>query len=218
MSLDPETARQIAELSQDDRPLLVLDVDDVLMEFIRPFPDYLKSKGHELRLETFRLHGNVYDLATGNPAENEIVSGLIDGFFAEQADWQTIMEGAADALASFHGKAEIVLLTAMPHHHREVRSDHLHSLDIRYPLLTTRAAKGPAIKALRGPHQRPVAFVDDMPNNLVSVSEEVPDAHLFHMAPDNALRALMPAIAIDNVHVVTGWRDAAPKIERALGI
>ena len=36
MSDDPETARQIEELSADDRPLLVLDVDDVVLEFIRP--------------------------------------------------------------------------------------------------------------------------------------------------------------------------------------
>ncbi|GLS38789.1 hypothetical protein GCM10010869_43860 [Mesorhizobium tianshanense] len=34
MSDDPETARQIEELAADDRPLLVLDVDDVVLEFI----------------------------------------------------------------------------------------------------------------------------------------------------------------------------------------
>ncbi len=36
MSDDPETARQIAELSRDTRPLLVLDVDEVLLEFVTP--------------------------------------------------------------------------------------------------------------------------------------------------------------------------------------
>lgn len=217
MSIDPETARQIEELSRDDRPLLVLDVDDVLVEFIRPFPDYLKSKGHELRLESFRLHGNVYDTASGEPAERETVSGLLDGFFADQEAWQTLTQGAAEALASFGDAAEIVLLTAMPHRHRDTRRRLLDSLGVRYPLLTTEAPKGPAIHALRGTSGRPVAFVDDLPPNLVSVREHVGDAHLFHLMSDNALRNLMPPID-DGIHTVDDWPDAAPRIARALGI
>ena len=34
MSDDPETVRQIAELARDTRTLLVLDVDEVLLEFV----------------------------------------------------------------------------------------------------------------------------------------------------------------------------------------
>jgi hypothetical protein len=217
MSLDPETARQIEELSRDERPLLVLDVDDVLIEFIRPFPNYLKSRGYELRLETLRLHGNIYETATDLPVERELASELIDGFYASQADWQTMTAGAAEALASFGGNAEIVLLTAMPHRHREIRRNHLGSLGLAHPLLTTEAPKGPAIAALRGEAGRPVAFVDDMPNNLASVGRHVPDAHLFHLMADNSLRDLMPPPA-EGIHVVRDWPDAAPKIARALGI
>ena len=44
MSDDPETARQIAELSRDARPLLVLDVDEVMLEFVRPFTGFLERK------------------------------------------------------------------------------------------------------------------------------------------------------------------------------
>ena len=217
MSIDPETARQIEELSHDDRPLLVLDVDDVLVEFIRPFPNYLKSKGHELRLESFRLHGNVYDLASGEPAEREVVSALLDGFFADQEAWQTLTYGAAEALASFDGAAEIVLLTAMPHRHRETRRRLLNTLGVAYPLLTTEAQKGPAIHALRGDSGRPVAFVDDLPPNLFSVREHIADAHLFHLMADNSLRALLPPTP-QGVHHVEDWPDAAPKIASALGI
>ena len=61
MSDDPETARQIAELARDDRPLLVLDVDEVVLEFIRPFTGYLGTLGLELQPDSFRLHGNIVD-------------------------------------------------------------------------------------------------------------------------------------------------------------
>ncbi len=218
MSIDPETARQIEELSHDDRPLLVLDVDDVIIEFIRPFPNYLKSKGYELRLKSFRLHGNIFDIAADAPAEHELVSTLIDGFFADQAEWQTVTAGAAEALDALGDSAEIVLLTAMPHRHREIRRNHLDNLGLTYPLLTTEATKGPAIHALRGETGRPVAFVDDLPHNLASVGKHVPDAHLFHLMADNSLRKLLPPFTFEGIQIVEDWPQAAPRIAQSLGI
>ena len=217
MSDDPETLRQMEELSHDDRPLLVLDVDDVLLDFIEPFPRYLQGRGFKLNLENFRLNGNIVDMATGSPAEAAKVDELIDDFFVSQGEWQALTRGAADALAFIGDRAEIILLTAMPHRHRAARIAHLESLGFAYPLLTTEMAKGPAIERLRGPSMRPVAFVDDQPRNLVSAMERVPDAHLFHLMADNSLRALIPAPP-PGVHVVDDWQEAAPKIAEALGL
>ncbi len=217
MSDDPETLRQIEELSHDDRPLLVLDVDDVLLDFIRPFPRYLEGRGYRLNLDNFRLNGNIVELASGAPADTAQVAELIDAFFVAQSDWQTLTEGAADALEFIGARAEIILLTAMPHRHRASRIAHLDALGFSYPLLTTEMAKGPAIERLRGPSMRPVAFVDDQPRNLASAMERVPDAHLFHLMADNSLRALIPPPPA-GVHIVDDWREAAPKIATALGL
>lgn len=217
MSEDPETLRQMEELSHDDRPLLVLDVDDVLLDFIKPFPRYLEGRGYSLTLENFRLNGNIIDLSTGAPAETAQVAELIDAFFVAQAEWQALTHGAAEALAFIGDRAEIILLTAMPHRHREARIAHLKGLGLPYPLLTTEMAKGPAIERLRGPSMRPVAFVDDQPRNLVSAMERVPDVHLFHLMADNSLRALVPPPP-PGAHVVEDWFEAAPKIEAALGL
>ncbi|TIX09093.1 MAG: hypothetical protein E5V46_23830, partial [Mesorhizobium sp.] len=74
MSDDPETARQIEELAADDRPLLVLDVDDVVLEFIRPFPHFLKSRGFALTLASFRLTGNIAETASGRLIEQAEVT------------------------------------------------------------------------------------------------------------------------------------------------
>ncbi|MCR5859302.1 hypothetical protein [Mesorhizobium sp. J428] len=217
MSDDPETLRQIEELSHDDRPLLVLDVDDVLLDFIRPFPRYLEGRGYKLNLDNFRLNGNIVELASGAPADTAQVAELIDAFFVAQSDWQTLTEGAAEALEFIGARAEIILLTAMPHRHRASRIAHLDALGFSYPLLTTEMAKGPAIERLRGPSMRPVAFVDDQPRNLASAMERVPDAHLFHLMADNSLRALIPPPPA-GVHIVDDWREAAPKIASALGL
>lgn len=217
MSDDPETARQIAELSHDDRPLLVVDVDDVLMEFVRPFTRYLDSQGLELGLSSFRLHGNITDKATKAAVDDIRITGLIDDFFRAQDQWQSAVADAADSISALSQGAEIVMLTAMPHRHRAIRRAHLDRMGFPYPLLTTEMPKGPAIRQLRGDAGRPVAFVDDIPHNLVSVRAAVADAHLFHLMAMPSLRALLPPLP-DDMIVVEDWSDAAPRIAAALGI
>ncbi len=217
MSIDPETLRQIEELSHDPRPLLVLDVDDVVLDFIGPFPRFLEKEGFELRLGSFRLNGNIFHLESGAEAGEEQVETLIENFFHSQADWQTITVGAAETMAKIAPKAEIVMLTAMPHRFRQARRAHLDQLGLPYPVLTTEMAKGPAIKRLRGEHARPIAFVDDQPRNLVSAHEWVSDISLFHLMADNRLREFMPTPP-DYIHVVDDWQQAGPMIAESLGL
>lgn len=217
MSDDPETARQIEELAADDRPLLVLDVDDVVLEFIRPFPRFLDERGFHLTINSFRLTGNIAEMAGGRLIEQKEVGALLDEFFEAQAQWQEVTDGAAAALDKLGEDVEIVLLTAMFHRHRAARRAHLDTLGFHYPLLTTEMAKGPAVAKLRGIKNRPVAFVDDQPSNLISTRESVEDAHLFHLMADNSLRQFLPPLP-DDIVAVHDWREATPKIAQALGI
>lgn len=217
MSDDPETARQIAELARDPRPLLALDVDDVLLDFVTPFTRYLDGQEIDLRLDTFAFFGNIFDRRSGVMLERDHVSTLLNDFFHVQADWQPLIEGAAEALSGLSDHVEIVLLTAMPHRHRLTRRLHLDALGMPYPLITTEAPKGPALRALRGGSGRPVAFVDDLPRNLSSARDSIPDVHLFHMTSVPELRDVLPPLPEGAVYV-EDWRQAAPLIARALGI
>lgn len=217
MSLDPQTLLQIEALSRDRRPLLVLDVDDVLLHFVGPLLRYLEAHGLRLRLTTFRLFGNVFDIETGAAIEKERISALLDGFFGAQTDWQTPVDGAREAVSAIARDAEVVLLTAMPHRHRDTRRAFLDRLGLPYPLLTTEMEKGPAIRRLRGETGRAVAFVDDMPHNLASARREVADAHLFHLMADNSLRTLAPAPPPDAA-IVMDWTEAGGRIAAALDL
>lgn len=216
MSDDPETLRQIAELARDTRPLLVLDVDDVLLEFIAPLIRYFDSQDVDLKLDTFRLHGNAWERKSGLAVKDERVSAMIDAFFTSQAEWQESVADAADTIAGLSRNAEVVMLTAMAHRHRVTRRKHLDALGFPYPLVTTETAKGPAIRQLRGATSRPVAFVDDLPRNLLSVREALADAHLFHLMAMPSLRVLLPPLPAD-IHVVDEWKHAGPRIAEALG-
>lgn len=217
MSDDAETARQIRALSLDTRPLLVLDVDEVVLEFVRPFTAFLDSQGYTFAASSFRLHGNVIAKRGGAPAANETVSALLEAFFAAQEDWQTPAEGAVAAIEAMGRDVEVVLLTAMPHLHHGRRRALLDRLGISAPLVTTEAAKGPAVTMLKGARSAPVAFVDDLPHNLVSVARAEAGTHLFHLMANEAMRAFLPPLP-DGVTALDDWTAAEERIGVALGL
>ncbi|NKF32532.1 hypothetical protein HER21_39585, partial [Pseudomonas sp. BGM005] len=55
----------ISHIRLGERPLVVCDVDDVVLQFIDPFQLFLQSLGHELLPRSFRLHGNIVSTADG---------------------------------------------------------------------------------------------------------------------------------------------------------
>jgi hypothetical protein len=217
LSDDPETVRQIEELSRDTRPLLVCDIDEVVLEFVGPLIGFLNARKLHLKTDSFRLHGNVVDIETGEAIDAERVSALLEDFFAAQDEWQSAVLGASDSLARLSESAEIVLLTAMPHRHRARRRRLLDSLRFPYPLLTTETPKGPAIQRLRGETDRPVAFVDDIPHNLVSVRKSVPEAGLVHLMAFSDLLPLLPPIPAD-ITMADNWPQAESAIADILGL
>ena len=217
MSDDPETARQIAELAHSPRPLLVVDVDEVVLDFVDPFGRFLNDQGLDLLTDSFRIHGNIVKLETREVLDSAAVSALMTAFFDVQDEWQTPAPGAVETLGWLSAQAEVVLLSSMPHRHRPVRRALLDSLSLPYPLLSTEAAKGPAVRQIRGKRERPVGFIDDIPHNLQSVAESVPDATLFHMMSHAGFRALLPPLP-EGVIVLRDWTDAGASIAAALGI
>ncbi len=217
MSEDPETQRQIDALAHDPRPLIVVDVDEVVLEFVRPFMAFLESRGHYLKTDTFRLNGNVISRETGKPAEDDTVARFLEDLFAEQDDWQHPVDGAAGALGQLGGEAAIVLLTAMPHRHHGIRRRLLDRHGIPYPLVTTEAAKGPAISAMRGDPSRLVAFVDDIPHNHLSVQKSVPDATLVHLMSYEPFKAVLPALP-GEIFPARDWKHAQDHIATRLGL
>lgn len=217
MSIDPETARQITELARDTRPLLVLDVDDVILDFMVPFKTFLNGDGLDLKVTSYHLVDNVLDMETGKPADRERLIALVDEFFTLQAKWQTLADGAAEEIGRIAERAEVVLLTAMPHRYRRTRRDFLDVLGLDYPLLTTEMAKGPALHRLRGATRRPIAFVDDTVHNLESARAEVDDSHLFHLTTHLDILPFVPPLP-ERAHALDGWRQAGPRIATALGV
>ncbi|WP_081963908.1 hypothetical protein [Hoeflea sp. BAL378] len=190
-----------------ERPLIVCDIDEVVLEFVTPFQAFLTANGHELRPTSFRLNGNVFSLDDGGETPADEVARLLEAFFTGQDAWQTPVLAAADSLARLSGEADIVFLTAMPPRHRAVRRRLLTLHGFDYPMIATEAAKGPAVLALHGSRTHPVVFIDDIFVNLQSVRQHVPGTLLLNLIANDIFRGLAPHPG-EGVDIALDWPHA----------
>lgn len=212
---------QIPDAEHDDlhlseRPLIVCDIDEVVLEFVTPFEAFLTHNGHELRATSFSLHGNVFSRTDGSAIADDEVSRLLEVFFASHDEWQTPVVQAADSLTRLSEAADIVFLTAMPPRHREVRRRLLSQHGFDYPMIATESPKGPALQALHGERSHPVVFIDDIFVNLQSVRKHVPQTLLVNLMANETYRALAPHPG-EGVDIANDWAHAEDLIKAHFG-
>jgi hypothetical protein len=205
---------EILDLSHvrlSDKPLIVCDVDDVVLQFLSPFEDFLRDHGHELLPRSFRLTGNIVLLETQVALEAGDVRELIEAFFEAQESRQLPFDLVVHTLEALSDEADIVFLTAMPPRYHEHRRRLLDRLALPFPLIANEGPKGPIMQRLHAARPYPSVFIDDMVHNLQSVRDHVPECLLIHMMPDSPLHLLAPKPAHD-VTRATDWRHAAELI------
>jgi hypothetical protein len=200
-----------AKLSASTRPLVICDIDEVVLEFLDPFHEYLQTVSYRLHPDSYRLTGNIRSIADGAPATQEMIREFEESFFAAQDIWQRPARDAKLVLDSLGTQADIIFLTAMPPRHQTVRRTLLDSLDIRFPMIATEEAKGPIAAQLIGTRGIRSAFIDDIHTNHHSVRANAPDCKLISLAANETFRALAPHPG-DDVVMARDWQHAGELI------
>lgn len=174
------------------RPLLMVDVDEVLAKFMLGFERYIARRGYEMRITRFALFQNIFPV--GGEAHVDVEAGLelFNGFFADGEDDLEPAEGAAEALADLSSRAGVVILTNAPGHGRDARSRWLKRHGFDYPLVVNSGLKGPAAAELAARTSGTSVFIDDLLPNLESVAADAPSVARFQMVADERLRPLAP--------------------------
>lgn len=213
--LDPDTLTQLEALEMMHRPLLVCDVDEVILHLVAPFEQLLDEQGYELRKKTIQLNGNIFSKEDGAEAELQLVWSVLNQLFHEQAKRQDMVDGASNVLQELHRDIDILLLTNLPHSFGDTRRDYLAAIDIPYPLVTNSGAKGPVLKWLEDRNKVKTAFVDDTPHHLESVNNFTPDTHLVHFMANKEFRDMIgkpPSVILSTGN----WLEAGNAIEKVL--
>ena len=196
----------------NNRPLIVCDIDEVVLEFLTPFQSFLLAQDKELRANSFALHGNIFDLNSNTAVENQKVSSLIEDFFADQLNWQMLLPDVDLVLKELSQDMDVIFLTAMPPHHFEKRKTLLEQFELTFPLIATEDAKGPILKDANALVDDHVFFIDDMIYNHHSVAEHAPDTHHISIMGNQEFKAIAPDLD-DYIYDAENWADLKNHIQ-----
>ena len=197
------------------RPLVIVDVDEVLGLFMQGFGTFLEGHGLEFRIEKFALFQNIY--RPGETEHLDIVEGrkFYDEFFREACGEMPLAPGGPEALRVLSERAGVVILTNAPGQARQARARWLVRHGMDYPLILNTGPKGPLAAELARQVTGPVAFVDDLISNLDSVAEHAPHVARFQSVADPRLRPFAPSKP--DLHTrIDDWAELHAAIEAAI--
>jgi hypothetical protein len=189
-----------------DRPLLIVDADEVILRFAEGFDKFLAERDLFLDLTSYRLHGNVKRKSDRVAVLNVEVTALLDEFRAD-LDWLEQVEGAADTLRGLMPVMNVVVLSNVNEMQAPARLRNFAKHKLPVPLMVNDGPKGPAVKALAARAARPTFFVDDIPQHHASVAETAPDVFRIHLIGDDRLKALLPPSPHAHLRA-ENWREA----------
>jgi hypothetical protein len=197
------------------RPLVVVDVDEVLGLFMKGFGAFLAERGYEFRIDRFALFQNIYAAGAAEHLDLETGRALFHEFFAAHCAEMEPAPGAIEALNRLSRRAEILILSNAPPQAEQLRGDWLRKHGLAHPLILSSGPKGPITAALVGQTAQKSAFVDDLLPNLDSVREHAPATATFQHVADERLRPLAPS-APERHPRIDDWAALAAAIEKAI--
>ncbi|MBL8773231.1 MAG: hypothetical protein JNK30_17750 [Phenylobacterium sp.] len=197
-----------------ERPLVLIDVDEVLGLFMQGFGDFVAQHGYEMRVERFALFQNIYPPGSDQHIDMETGRRLFDAFFATHCHEIEPAPGAIAALNRLHRHAEILILSNAPPQGEKLRAAWLAKHGMEHPLVLNSGPKGPIAKGLVAQTLHPTAFVDDLLPNLDSVAEHCPETATFQHVADLRLRPFAPRS--DRHPRIDDWAELGEALEAAV--
>jgi hypothetical protein len=209
-------APRLVDLGLDpSRPLVIVDVDEVLGHFVESFVRFLHGEGYEFRLQKWALFENIYRPGADASVGLDEGRGLFERYFVTPhcAEIQPAA-GSQEALARLSLRTEIVILSNAPAAAEALRLRWLRKLGLPHPLILNMGLKGPITAGLAGQSAGRSAIVDDQLVNLDSVAEHSPETATFQHVADERLRPLAPT---SERHTrIDDWQELAEAIEAAV--
>jgi len=196
-----DSVEKILTTLDKSKPVLLVDADEVLLRFVERLEQYFLSQGFELRLISFQLTGNIYNMNTGDPAEPAEVKGLLANFFEECVDDMASVPGAAEGLASLSEHYQIAILTNVPQSSKARRARNLALQGMDYPVIANKGDKGPAVKLIAAATEKTTVFIDDLPPQHSSVANHCPGSHRIHFVADSRLARMISKAPDANIRI-----------------
>ena len=191
------------------KPLLITDCDEVLLHMVRHFGVWL-DEAHAI---DFTPNGGDFAESMRRRHDQSLIGkeemwGLLDGFFPNEMDRQTLVPHAREALTALSEQAEIVVLTNLGDHCRPHRIAQLATHGIAHRVECNQGGKGAPVARLVAEFGAPVAvFVDDLAVHHESVAKHAPDVFRLHMVAEPSLAPSVAPAPFAHARI-DDWREA----------
>jgi hypothetical protein len=196
-------------------PLVICDVDEVVVHFTRAFESYLAVDKLYLDPASFALSGNIKVIGSEESIPQDQMMDIIDRFFVDRTEHLDPIDGAIDSLLELSANASVVMLTNLPHHARDKRIRNLQNLGLTFPCITNSGPKGPAISHLAAQTSGPVVFIDDSPGFISSCRDHAAHVHMIHFLHDERFAKHLEPFDFVSM-TANSWAEARPHIARLL--
>jgi phosphoglycolate phosphatase-like HAD superfamily hydrolase len=191
------------------RPLLITDCDEVLLHLVRHFGAWLdEAHGIELTHTDSDMGAILKRRGDGTLLGQEEMWTMLGRFIPAELGRQTLVDHVAEALGALSARADIVILTNLPHDYHAHRIAQLERHGILHRVVCNEGGKGEPVARLMAEHGNPVTvFVDDRPGHHESVAEHAPRVHRLHLVAEPELAPHVPPAPHAHARI-DDWRAA----------
>jgi hypothetical protein len=178
----------------DNLPLLISDADEVIFEFMESFEEYLLLNNMYFSYESFKLNGNIYNKTNNTPINSANISTIISDFFHEYAFKMPLIKGAKSALEELSKVMNIIILSNIPKDYASSRIQCLKNNNMNYTFISNEGPKAIRCSELQKLTNKKVFFIDDLPNQISSVSTNCNNIITIHFLQNKKLLKVIPAV------------------------
>ncbi|MDE2446167.1 MAG: hypothetical protein KGO94_08305 [Alphaproteobacteria bacterium] len=206
------TQKQLASLVvPPDKPLIICDVDEVIVHFIQDFENFIAPQGFHMEPGDPSKPYIVREIKSGKQINTPKIIELIDTFFATRTRDMKPIKGAVEGLQRFTRHANIVMLTNLPHFAGDDRRANLAALGLDFPVITNSGPKGPALSNIAKRVAGPVVFIDDSQSFIQSAYDHAPHIHLVHFLHDERYSKFVPELDYVSLRS-NNWQDVSSHV------
>tara|TARA_A100001011_G_scaffold366776_1_gene419601 strand:+ start:239 stop:904 length:666 start_codon:yes stop_codon:yes gene_type:complete len=206
-SMVEKTYTQIKKLNINlNLPLVIIDADEVIVHFAKPFILYLNERGWALEMNGYSLNNSIKNITSNKLAGNGKSQQLVIDFIKKETHRQPITEGAFKALNTISKFSQIVILTNVPQYAYEDRIENFKNLKILFPIIMNVGPKGPALSQLCKGLRKPAIFIDDNLSQIDSAKKYAPQIYRFHFSGCDMVRKFLPK-SIAATHSPKSWEE-----------
>ncbi|MDB9971967.1 hypothetical protein OAE09_04840 [Alphaproteobacteria bacterium] len=175
-------------------PLLISDADEVIFEFMESFEEYLLLNNMYFSYQSFKLNGNIYNKKNEKPIDSSNIPIIISNFFQEYAIKMPVIKGAKSALKELSKVMNIVILSNIPKEYTAHRIQCLKNNNMNYTFIANEGPKAARCSELQKLTNKKVFFIDDLPNQISSVSKDCNNITTIHFLQNKKLLKVIPAV------------------------